>query len=79
MGGTHPNRSAARSRCSIPSSTSNELPDDAPPNYQLQSAVELALTDSEAKRPGAAANVREAAVPKPPLAKGRKTKPAKDK
>ena len=57
----------------------NELPDDAPPNYQLQSAVELALTDSEAKRPGAAANVREAAVPKPPLAKGRKTKPAKDK
>jgi NADH-quinone oxidoreductase subunit E len=26
-----------------------------------------ALTDSEAKKPGAAANVREAAVPKPPV------------
>ncbi|HWM30185.1 MAG TPA: NADH-quinone oxidoreductase subunit NuoE [Methyloceanibacter sp.] len=31
-----------------------------------------ALTDREAKRPGKAANVREAAVPKPPLSKGRK-------
>ncbi|MCJ7598502.1 MAG: NADH-quinone oxidoreductase subunit NuoE [Methyloceanibacter sp.] len=31
-----------------------------------------ALTDHEAKRPGKAANVREAAVPKPPLSKGRK-------
>ncbi|MGI8854073.1 MAG: NADH-quinone oxidoreductase subunit NuoE [Methyloceanibacter sp.] len=30
------------------------------------------LTDREAKRPGKAANVREAAVPKPPLSKGRK-------
>src|SRR4029078_1674289 len=28
-----------------------ELPDDAPPNYQLESVVEMALTDSEAKRP----------------------------
>lgn len=49
----------------------NELPDDAPPNYQLEAT---ALTDSDAKRPGAAANQREAPVPKPPLAKGRKTK-----
>jgi NADH-quinone oxidoreductase subunit E len=49
----------------------NELPDDAPPNYRLEA---VALTDSEAKRPGGAANQREAAVPKPPLAKGRKTK-----
>jgi NADH-quinone oxidoreductase subunit E len=31
-----------------------------------------ALTDREAKRPGAAANVRDAAVPKPPLGKVRK-------
>lgn len=30
------------------------------------------LTDHEAKRPGKAANVREAAVPMPPLGKGRK-------
>jgi hypothetical protein len=33
-----------------------------------------ALTDQEAKRPGKAANVRERAVPKPPLSKGRKPK-----
>jgi len=32
----------------------------------------MALTDNQAKRPGKAANVREAAVPKPPLSKGRK-------
>ena len=57
----------------------NELPEDAPPNYRLRAKVPEALTDSEAKRPGAAANQREAAVPKPPLAKGRKTKPAKDR
>lgn len=31
-----------------------------------------ALTDHEAKRPGKAANVRDAGVPKPPLGKGRK-------
>ncbi len=31
-----------------------------------------ALTDEDAKRPGKAANVRERAVPKPPLGKGRK-------
>jgi NADH-quinone oxidoreductase subunit E len=31
-----------------------------------------ALTDAEAKRPGKAANVRDAGVPKPPLGKGRK-------
>jgi NADH-quinone oxidoreductase subunit E len=30
------------------------------------------LTDHDAKRPGKAANMREAAVPKPPLGKGRK-------
>jgi NADH-quinone oxidoreductase subunit E len=30
------------------------------------------LTDHEAKRPGKTANVREVAVPKPPLSKGRK-------
>jgi NADH-quinone oxidoreductase subunit E len=33
-----------------------------------------ALTDQDAKRPGKAANVREQAVPKPPLSKGRKPK-----
>ena len=32
------------------------------------------LTDAEAKRPGKAANMRERAVPKPPLARGRKPK-----
>ncbi|MGH6736273.1 MAG: NADH-quinone oxidoreductase subunit NuoE [Methyloceanibacter sp.] len=35
-----------------------------------------ALLDERAKLPGAAANVREAAVPKPPLAKGRKPRPS---
>jgi NADH-quinone oxidoreductase subunit E len=34
--------------------------------------AEASLTDHKAKRPGRAANVREAAVPKPPLSKGRK-------
>jgi NADH-quinone oxidoreductase subunit E len=34
--------------------------------------AEASLTDREAKRPGKAANMREAAVPKPPLSKGRK-------
>src|SRR5262249_12768733 len=52
----------------------NELPDDAPPNYRVEATAEMALTDSEAKRPGAAANQREAAVPKSPLATGRKKK-----
>src|SRR5262249_11464722 len=49
----------------------NELPDDAPPNYQMET---IALTDSEAKRPGAGPNQRQAAVSKPPLAKGRQAK-----
>lgn len=31
-------------------------------------ALDRALTDSDAKRPGAAANVQESAVPKPPIA-----------
>jgi NADH-quinone oxidoreductase subunit E len=44
----------------------NEAAEDAP--------AEPALADEEAKRPGAAANLRERAVPKPPLAKGRKPK-----
>ena len=47
----------------------NEQPDDE------SGAVGAALTDAEAKRPGKAANVREAAVPKPPLGKGRKPRP----
>jgi NADH-quinone oxidoreductase subunit E len=34
--------------------------------------AEPALTDTEAKRPGAAANVRDAGVPKPPVADTRK-------
>jgi NADH-quinone oxidoreductase subunit E len=34
--------------------------------------AEPALTDAEPKRPGAAANQRERATPKPPLGKGRK-------
>jgi len=34
-----------------------------------------ALTDDEPKRPGAAANQRDRATPKPPLAKGRKPRP----
>lgn len=39
-------------------------------------AGQAALTDAEAKKPGAAANVREAAVPKPPLGDAsRKNKP----
>jgi NADH-quinone oxidoreductase subunit E len=41
------------------------------PEEELVSAG-AALTDHEAKRPGKAANVRKAAVPKPPLSKGRK-------
>jgi NADH-quinone oxidoreductase subunit E len=34
----------------------------------LRSEPEAALTDAEAKRPGAAANVQESPVPKPPIA-----------
>jgi NADH-quinone oxidoreductase subunit E len=37
-------------------------------------AYETALTDAEPKRPGAAANQRDRAVPKPPLGKGRRPK-----
>lgn len=44
----------------------HEEPDDAMP--------EPALADAEPKKPGAAASRRERAVPKPPLAKGRKPK-----
>ena len=42
----------------------NEEPEDAMPA--------LALADEEAKKPGAAANQRERATPKPPLGRGRK-------
>jgi NADH-quinone oxidoreductase subunit E len=34
-----------------------------------------ALTDADAKRPGAAANVRDAAIPKPPVGDSSKTRP----
>jgi len=37
--------------------------------------VGAALTDQKAKRPGAAANQREAPAPKPPLGSGRKSRP----
>jgi NADH-quinone oxidoreductase subunit E len=40
---------------------------------QVTEALADALTDRKAKRPGAAANVREAAVPQRPLGKGRKS------
>ena len=47
----------------------NEEPDDA------AVPVGAALTDHKAKRPGEAANEREAAVPRPPLGSGRKSRP----
>jgi NADH-quinone oxidoreductase subunit E len=37
---------------------------------------EPALADADAKKPGEAANVREAAVPKPPIADSSNTKPS---
>jgi NADH-quinone oxidoreductase subunit E len=42
---------------------------------EAESVAGPALTDSEAKRPGKAANLREAPAPKPPLGKGRKPRP----
>jgi NADH-quinone oxidoreductase subunit E len=52
----------------------NELPDDAPPNYRLEMPARDVLTESEAKHPRAKADQREAELPKPPLARGRRTK-----
>jgi NADH-quinone oxidoreductase subunit E len=40
---------------------------EAPAREPHSDEVELALIDDEAKKPGAAASEREAAVPKPPL------------
>jgi NADH-quinone oxidoreductase subunit E len=51
-----------------------ELYRNGPPEEIAATPSGPALTDEEAKRPGKAANVRERPVPKPPLAKGRKSK-----
>jgi NADH-quinone oxidoreductase subunit E len=45
---------------------------EAPEKEEELVGAGAALTDASAKRPGEAANVREAPVPKPPLGKGRK-------
>jgi NADH-quinone oxidoreductase subunit E len=57
-----------------------ELYRNEPQDDEVAAPSGPALTDQDAKRPGKAANVGEAVVPKPPLTKGRKPKPtAKDK
>jgi NADH-quinone oxidoreductase subunit E len=55
-----------------PTLYANEEPEEEPEPV----GAGAALTDHDAKRPGKAANVRERAVPKPPLGKGRKPKGA---